>query len=157
MQTLPTKYRILGNPNSKVIDIQIPTQHGKTCIDAILLALQIVGCQEERLRKLSAGIQAFTPNRANMQRLRCRSPIHSNPKDHLKLSRHSTLADNMTPNNVVPTKRSMERDDMGSSMSGHGNRNSTGGWNFHHNTKLCGEGDMDGPAGREENHTDPQI
>jgi len=43
-QTLPGRYRILGNPYSKVIDLQIPTQHGQTCIDAIFLALQIVGC-----------------------------------------------------------------------------------------------------------------
>jgi len=97
-QTLPVRYRILGNPHSKVIDLQIPTQHGQTCIDPILLALQIVGCQEERLHKISEGIQAFTPNRTNMQGLRCPSPIKSKSTGHFKLSHHSTPADNMIPN-----------------------------------------------------------
>jgi len=69
-QTLPGRYRIIGNPYSKVIDLQIPTHHGQTYIDAILLALQIVGCQEGRLHKKSEGIQAFTPNRITRQGLR---------------------------------------------------------------------------------------
>ena len=101
VQTLTVKYRILGRPNSKVIDLQIPTQHRQTCIDAILLALRTVGCQEERLHKLSAGTQAFMRKRANMQGLRCPSTMHSNPKDHLKLPHHSILADKMAPNKRV--------------------------------------------------------
>jgi len=100
-QTLTLNYRILGHPNSKVIYFQIPTHHRQTCMDAILLALRTVRCQEGRLSKLSAGSQAFTPNRANMQGLCCPSAIHSNPKDHFKLPHHTILADMMAPNKRV--------------------------------------------------------
>jgi len=55
-QTLPGRLRILGNPSSKVFDLQIPTKQGQTCLDAILLVLQIIGCKEERLHKESEGI-----------------------------------------------------------------------------------------------------
>jgi len=61
-QNLALNYWILGHPNSKAIDLQIPTHHGQTCLDTILLALRTVGCQEGRLSKLSSGTQAFTPN-----------------------------------------------------------------------------------------------
>jgi len=97
VQTLTFKFRILGHPNSKAIDLQIPTHHRQTCIDAILLALRTVGCQEERLPKLSAGTQVFTSNRAHMQGLRFPRAIHSNPKDHIKLPHHTSLADVMAP------------------------------------------------------------
>jgi len=42
-QILPHRFRILGNPRSQSIDLQIPTQPGQTCLEAILLTLQIVG------------------------------------------------------------------------------------------------------------------
>jgi len=38
-QTQPNRLRIPGNPHSKTIDLQIPTQQGQTCMDAILLTL----------------------------------------------------------------------------------------------------------------------
>jgi len=95
VQPLILKYRILGHPNSKAIDLQIPTHHRQTCMDAILLAVRNVGCQEERLPKLSAGTQVFTSNRAHMQGPCCPRAIHSNPKDHMKLPHHTSLADVM--------------------------------------------------------------
>jgi len=61
-QTLPHRLHILGNPCSKTIDLQIPTQEGQTCMEAILLTLQIVGCQQKIIHKESEGIQVFTPN-----------------------------------------------------------------------------------------------
>ena len=61
-QTLPHRLRILGNPCSKSIDLQIPTQQGQTCIEAILLTLQIVGCQQEKIHKESERIQVFKTN-----------------------------------------------------------------------------------------------
>jgi hypothetical protein len=59
-QDLTLNYCILGHPNSKAIDLQIPTHQGQTCMDAIPLALQTVGCREGRLSKQSAGTQVFT-------------------------------------------------------------------------------------------------
>jgi len=67
-------------------------------MDAILLALQIIGCQEERIHKESEGIQAFTPNRITKQGLRYPSPTQSESTGLLNLSHHSTLADYMKPN-----------------------------------------------------------
>jgi len=61
-QTLPHRLRILGNPCSKTIDLQIPTQQGQTCIEAILRTLQIGGCQQGKIHKESEGIQVFTLN-----------------------------------------------------------------------------------------------
>ena len=51
--------------------------------------------------KLSAGTQAFTDNRANMQGLRGPRATHSNPKDHFKLPQHTNLADVMAQNKRV--------------------------------------------------------
>jgi len=73
-QTLPDRLRILGNPYFKVIDLQIPTQQGQTCMDAILFTLQIVGCQEERIHKENEGIQAYTPDRITKEELRYPGP-----------------------------------------------------------------------------------
>jgi hypothetical protein len=49
-QVLPHRLRILGNPRSQSIDLQIPTQPGQTGLEAILLTLQIVGCEHENLQ-----------------------------------------------------------------------------------------------------------
>jgi len=54
-QMLPHSLRILGNPRTQAIDLQIPTQPGQTSLEAILLTLQIMGCGEnpqydERIR-----------------------------------------------------------------------------------------------------------
>jgi len=38
-QILPHRLRILGNPRSQSIDLQIPMQPGQTCLEAILLTL----------------------------------------------------------------------------------------------------------------------
>jgi len=76
-QSLPGRLPILGNPYSKAVDLQISTQPGQTCIDAILLTIQIVGCQEDRISRESEGIQAFTPDHLNKQGLRYPSPTQS--------------------------------------------------------------------------------
>ena len=54
-QMLPHRLRILENPRTQAIDLQIPTQPGQTSLEAILLTLQIMGCGEnpqydERIR-----------------------------------------------------------------------------------------------------------
>jgi len=95
MQTLPHRLCILGNPCSKTIDLQIPTQQGQTCMDAILLTLQIVGCQKERIHKESEGIQAFTPDRITKGGLRYPGPTRSNSTGLLNLPHQSTLANRM--------------------------------------------------------------
>jgi len=61
-QTFPHRLRILGNPSSRSIDIQIPIQRGQTCIEAILLTLQIKGCQPGQTHLDSKEIQVFTSN-----------------------------------------------------------------------------------------------
>ena len=48
MRPVPGRLLVLGNPYSKAIDLQIPTQPGQTCIDAILLTLEIIGGQKDR-------------------------------------------------------------------------------------------------------------
>jgi len=97
-QTQPNRLRILENPHSKTIDLQIPTQQGQTCMDAILLTLQIVGCQKERIRKESEGIQAFTPDRITKGGLRHPGPTQSKSTGLLNYPHQSTLADYMKPN-----------------------------------------------------------
>jgi len=97
-QTLPGRLRILGNPYSKTIDLQIPTQPGQTCMDAILLTLQIVGYQKERRHKESQGIQAFTLDRITKGGLHYPGPPQSESTGLLNLPHHSTLADYMKPN-----------------------------------------------------------
>jgi len=67
-------------------------------MDAILLTLQIVGCQEERIHKESEGIQAFTPDRITKEGLRYPGPTQSESTGLLNLSHHSTLADYMKSN-----------------------------------------------------------
>ena len=96
-QTLPSRLRILGNPYFKVIDLQIPSQQGQTCMDVILLPLEIVGCLEEK-HKESEGIQAFTPDSITKQGLRYHSPTQSESTGLLNFTHHSTLADYMKPN-----------------------------------------------------------
>ena len=46
----------------KSIDLQIPMQLGQTCLEAILLTLQIVGCQQGIMHKETEGNQVFTTN-----------------------------------------------------------------------------------------------
>jgi len=48
-QILPHRLRILGNPRSQSMDLQTPMQPGQTCLEAILLTLQIVECRQENL------------------------------------------------------------------------------------------------------------
>ena len=97
-QSLPGRLRILGNPYSKAIGLQIPTQPGQTCIDVLLLTLQIVGCQEDRIHRESEGIHAFTPDHMTKQGLRYSSPTRSESTGLFNLSYYSTLADYIKPN-----------------------------------------------------------
>ena len=50
MQTTPHRLRILGNPNDRSIDTQIPTHRGQTCIEAIHLTLQIIESKQGLLQ-----------------------------------------------------------------------------------------------------------
>jgi len=90
-QTLSHRLRILGNPCSKSIDLQIPMQQGQTCIEAILLTLQIVGCQQEKIHKESEGIQVFTTNHIPKRGPRHPGPTWSEHTGLLLLHHHSTL------------------------------------------------------------------
>jgi len=94
----PGRPLILGIPYSEAVDLQIPTQPGQTCIDAILLTLQILGCQKERISWESEGIQEFTLDHLNKQGLRYPSPTRSKSTGLLNISHHSTLADYLKPN-----------------------------------------------------------
>ena len=89
---------ILGNPYSKAIDLQIPTQQGQTCIDVILLTLQVIGGQKDRIRWEIEGIQAFTPNHRKQQGLRHPSPTWWESTGLYNISHHSILANYMKPN-----------------------------------------------------------
>jgi len=90
-QNLPHRFRILGNPCSKIIDLQIPTQQGQTCIEAILLTLQIVGCQQEKIHKENEGIQVSTTNHIYKGGPRHPGPTWSEHTGLLHLHHHSTL------------------------------------------------------------------
>jgi len=90
-QTLPHRLRILGNPCSKSIDLQIPMQQGQTCIEAILLTLQTVGCHLEKPIKIASKFRCS--RRTILQR---GGPSHLGPtwSEHtgfLPLQHHSTL------------------------------------------------------------------
>ena len=43
-QLFPHRLRILGDARTRAIDLHIPAYPGQTCLNAILLSLQIVGC-----------------------------------------------------------------------------------------------------------------
>jgi len=90
-QTLPHRLRILGNPCSKSIDLQIPMQQGQTCIETILLTLQIVGCQLRKNHKESEKIQVFTTNHTPKGGPRHPGPTWSEHSGLLLLDHHSTL------------------------------------------------------------------
>ena len=90
-QTLPHRLRILGNPCSKSIDLQIPMQQGQTCIETILLTLQIVGCQLRKNHKESEKIQVFTTNHTPKGGPRHPGATRSEHTGLLLLHHHSTL------------------------------------------------------------------
>ena len=46
IQMFPHRLRILGNPRTQAIDLQIPTHPEQTSLEAILLTLRIMGCGE---------------------------------------------------------------------------------------------------------------
>jgi len=43
-QLFPYRLRIIGDARTRAIDLHIPAYQGQTCLNAILLSLQIVGC-----------------------------------------------------------------------------------------------------------------
>jgi len=88
-QMLPHRLRILGNPRTQAIDLQIPTQPGQTSLEAILLTLQIMGCGEnlqydERIRvfktsrTLRKGPGQLEPTKGEHKGLLHRPTPHSN-------------------------------------------------------------------------------
>jgi len=97
-QILPHRLRILGNPRSKSIDLQIPMQPGQTCLEAILLTLQIIGCQQGRMQNDSEGIQVFTTNHIPKVGPRHLEPTWSKHTGLPLLHHHSTfeLSDRLT-------------------------------------------------------------
>jgi len=87
-QVLPHRLRILGNPRTQAIDLQIPTQPGQTSLEVILLTLQIMGCERENPQYDSERI-----------RVSCQpEPTRSEHKGLLPLQPHSTfeLTDRLT-------------------------------------------------------------
>ena len=104
-QTLPHRLRILGNPCSKSIDLQIPMQQGQTCIEAIVLALQIVRCQQEKIQKDSEGTQVFTTNHTPKGGHRYPGPTWSEHTGLLLLRHHSTLKLNDRLTMFLPEER----------------------------------------------------
>jgi len=97
-QTLPHRLRILGNPRSKSIDLQIPMQPGQTCLEAIFLTLQIVGGQQGKMQYDSGGIRVFTTNHIPKVGPRHFEPTRSDHTGLLLLHPHSTfeLSDRLT-------------------------------------------------------------
>jgi len=97
-QVLPHRLRILGNPRTQSIDLQIPTQPAQTSLEAILLTLQIMGCERENLQYESERTWVFKTS----QILRvgpCQpEPTRSEHKGILLLQPHSTfeLTDRLT-------------------------------------------------------------
>jgi len=90
-QILTHRLRILGNPRSKSIVLQIPMRPGQTCLEAILLTLQIVGCQQGNMQIESEGIQVFTTNHIPKGGPRHLEPTWSEHTGLLLLHHHSTL------------------------------------------------------------------
>jgi len=97
-QTLPHRLRILENPRSQSIDLQIPMQPGQTCLEAILLTLQIVGCQQENIQYESERTRVFKTSHSPMVGPRQPEPTRSEHKGLLLLQPHSTfeLIDRLT-------------------------------------------------------------
>jgi len=97
-QTLPHRLCILGNPRSQSIDLQIPMQPGQTCLEAILLTLQIVGCQQENLQYESERTRVSKTSHSPMVGPRQPEPTRSEHKGLLLLQPHSTfeLIDRLT-------------------------------------------------------------
>jgi len=97
-QVLPHRLRILGNPRTQAIDLQIPTQPGQTSLEAIHLTLQIMGCERENLQYESERTRVFKTS----QILRvgpCQpEPTRSEHRGPLLLQPHSTfeLTDRLT-------------------------------------------------------------
>jgi len=104
---------IVGNPYSKAIDLHIPTQPGQTCIEAIILTLQIIRTQKDRINWEIEGIQAFTPNKRNHQGLRHSSSTRWESTGLHNLSHHSTLANYMKPNGRVDLRCSCRKTTTG--------------------------------------------
>jgi len=85
-QMLPHRLRILGNPRTQAIDLQIPTQLGQTSLEAILLTLQIMGCGE------NPQYDEFKTSRTLRIEPDQPEPIQSEHSGLLSLQPHSTLA-----------------------------------------------------------------
>jgi len=90
-QILPHRLRILGNPRSKSMDLQIPMQPGQTCLEVILLALQIIEGQHGRMQYDSEGIQVFTTNHIPKAGPRRHEPTWSEHTGLLLLHHHSHI------------------------------------------------------------------
>jgi len=97
-QILLHRLRILGNPRSQSINLQIPMQPGQTCLEAILRTLQIVGCQQENLQYESEGTRVFKTSHIPKVGPRHPEPTRSEHKGLLLLHPHSTfeLIDRLT-------------------------------------------------------------
>ena len=73
------------------MDIRIPMQQGQTCLEVILLALQIIGGQHGRLQNDSNGIQIFTTNHNPTAGPRRHAPTWSEHTGLLLLHHRSTF------------------------------------------------------------------
>jgi len=90
-QMFPHRLRILGNPRTQTIDLQIPTQPGQTSLEAILLTLRIMarGCGENP--QFGETIRVFKTSRTLRIGSDQPEPIQSEHNGLLSLQPHSTL------------------------------------------------------------------
>ena len=96
-QVLPHRLRILGNPRTQAIDLQIPMQPGQTSSETILLTLQIMGCDRENLQ-YDERIRVFKTSQILRIGPGQPEPTQSEHKGLLRLQPHSTfeLTDRLT-------------------------------------------------------------
>jgi len=86
----PHRLRILGNPRTQAIDLQIPTHPGQTSLEAILLTLRIMGCGENP--QLAETIRVSKTSRTLRTGPDQPEPIQSEHNGLLSLQPHSMLA-----------------------------------------------------------------
>ena len=95
IQTTPLRLRILGNPSTRSIDIQIPTHLGQICMEAIHLTLQIIECVQGLTPIENDEMQVFTSNLTSTGGHAQPTPTESESTGLLLLQHHSLIHPNI--------------------------------------------------------------
>jgi len=102
IQSTPHRLRILGNPNVRSIDTQIPTHRGQTCSEAIHLTLQIIGSKQGPLQFENEEIQVFTSYQNPSRGRGHHAPTESESTGLLLLQHHSLIQPNARQTMFLP-------------------------------------------------------